>query len=127
MIVISGKARDLGDGFHVSRILPNSARRSVGPFVFFDYFGPVDFAPGQGIDVRPHPHIGLATITYLFEGEFVHRDSLGSEQTIVPGDVNWMIAGRGIAHSERTGSKVRELGGRIHGIQTWVALPLRDE
>jgi hypothetical protein len=124
--VIESRPRDLG-GFTVRRTLPSPTQRLVGPFIFYDHMGPVDLPPGQGIDVRPHPHIGLATITYLFEGEFVHRDSLGSEQTIVPGDVNWMIAGRGIAHSERTGAKVRALGGRMHGIQTWVALPLRDE
>jgi redox-sensitive bicupin YhaK (pirin superfamily) len=124
--VIESRARDLG-GFTVRRTLPSPTQRLVGPFIFFDHMGPVDFPPGRGIDVRPHPHIGLATITYLFEGEFVHRDSLGSEQTIVPGDVNWMIAGRGIAHSERTGADVRTRGGRMHGIQTWVALPLRDE
>jgi hypothetical protein len=93
MITIKGNPRDLGDGFHVSRILPNAARRTVGPFVFFDYFGPVEFAPGKGIDVRPHPHVGLATVTYLFEGSQMHRDTLGSAQEIHPGDVNWMTAG----------------------------------
>ncbi len=103
MIVLEGNARDLGDGFVVKRILPQAGHRTVGPFVFLDYFGPADFAPGKGIDVRPHPHIGLATVTYLFEGSQMHRDSLGSVQTIVPGDVNWMTAGRGIVHSERTG------------------------
>jgi hypothetical protein len=99
----------------------------VGPFVFFDYFGPVEFQPGHGIDVRPHPHIGLATITYLFEGSQVHRDNLGNEQEIVPGDVNWMTAGRGIAHSERTGAEVRARGHRMHGIQSWVGLPTANE
>jgi redox-sensitive bicupin YhaK (pirin superfamily) len=127
MIVIKGKPRDLGDGFHVSRILPAIEQRAVGPFVFFDYFGPVTFAPGLGIDVRPHPHIGLATVTYLFEGSQMHRDTLGSAQEIQPGDVNWMTAGRGIAHSERTGPEVRAKGHRLHGIQSWVGLPQKDE
>jgi redox-sensitive bicupin YhaK (pirin superfamily) len=95
--------------------------------VFFDYFGPVDFAPGKGIDVRPHPHIGLATVTYLFEGSQIHRDSLGNVQEIVPGDVNWMTAGRGIVHSERTGTDVRARGHRMHGIQSWVGLPSANE
>jgi|SRR5579871_6175370 len=127
MITIKGNPRDLGDGFHVSRILPNAARRAVGPFVFFDYFGPVEFAPGKGIDVRPHPHIGLATVTYLFEGSQMHRDTLGSAQEIHPGDVNWMTAGRGIAHSERTGPETRARGHRLHGIQSWIGLPTKDE
>jgi len=127
MIPITGKTHDLGDGFFVTRLLPQSARRSIGPFVFFDYFGPVDFAPGKGIDVRPHPHIGLATVTYLFEGSQMHRDTLGSVQEITPGDVNWMTAGRGIAHSERTGDSVRAAGHRLHGIQSWVGLPMADE
>ena len=127
MIVIKGKPRDLGDGFHVSRILPAIELRAIGPFVFFDYFGPVDFAPGKGIDVRPHPHIGLATVTYLFEGSQMHRDTLGSAQAIQPGDVNWMTAGRGIAHSERTQPEVRAKGHRMHGIQSWVGLPVKDE
>ena len=127
MIPITGKAHDLGDGFFVTRLLPQIARRSIGPFVFFDYFGPVDFPPGKGIDVRPHPHIGLATITYLFDGSQMHRDTLGSVQEIKPGDVNWMTAGRGIAHSERTGDAVRAAGHRLHGIQSWVGLPRSDE
>lgn len=127
MIPITGKAHDLGGGFFVTRLLPQIARRSIGPFVFFDYFGPVDFPPGRGVDVRPHPHIGLATITYLFEGSQVHRDTLGSVQEIKPGDVNWMTAGRGIAHSERTGDGVRAAGHRMHGIQSWVGLPQADE
>ena len=127
MIPITGKVHDLGDGFFVTRLLPQMARRSIGPFVFFDYFGPVDFAPGKGIDVRPHPHIGLATVTYLFEGSQMHRDTLGSVQEIKPGDVNWMTAGRGIAHSERTGDAVRAAGHRLHGIQSWVGLPQADE
>jgi redox-sensitive bicupin YhaK (pirin superfamily) len=127
MIPITGKAHDLGDGFFVTRLLPQMARRSIGPFVFFDYFGPVEFAPGKGIDVRPHPHIGLATITYLFDGSQMHRDTIGSVQEIKPGDVNWMTAGRGIAHSERTGPEVRAAGHRMHGIQSWVGLPQADE
>jgi redox-sensitive bicupin YhaK (pirin superfamily) len=127
MIPITGKAHDLGDGFFVTRLLPQTRARSIGPFVFFDYFGPVDFAPGKGVDVRPHPHIGLATVTYLFEGSQVHRDTLGSVQEIKPGDVNWMTAGRGIAHSERTGAEVRAQGHRMHGIQSWVGLPQADE
>lgn len=125
-LVIDSRPRDLG-GFTVRRALPSPARRLVGPFIFFDHMGPVRFAPGQGIDVRPHPHIALATITYLFDGEIVHRDSLGTEQRIRPGDVNWMVAGRGIVHSERTAPDVRMRGADMHGIQTWVALPLRDE
>jgi len=127
MIPIKGTTHNLGDGFFVTRLLPQIARRSIGPFVFFDYFGPVDFAPGKGIDVRPHPHIGLATVTYLFEGSQMHRDTLGSVQEIKPGDVNWMTAGRGIAHSERTGDAVRAAGHRLHGIQSWVGLPPADE
>jgi redox-sensitive bicupin YhaK (pirin superfamily) len=127
MIPITGKAHDLGGGFFVTRLLPQMARRSIGPFVFFDYFGPAEFAPGKGIDVRPHPHIGLATITYLFEGSQIHRDTLGSVQEIKPGDVNWMNAGRGIAHSERTGEAVRAQGHRMHGIQSWIGLPQADE
>ena len=127
MIPIKGKTHDLGDGFMVARMLPQAARRSVGPFLFFDYFGPVDFPPGKGVDVRPHPHIGLATVTYLFEGAQMHRDTLGSVQEIKPGDVNWMTAGRGIAHSERTGEELRARGHRLHGIQTWVGLPQKDE
>ena len=127
MIVLNGNPHDLGDGFVVNRILPQAGRRSIGPFVFLDYFGPADFAPGKGIDVRPHPHIGLATVTYLFEGSQMHRDSLGSVQAIEPGDVNWMTAGRGIVHSERTGPEIRARGHRMHGIQSWVGLPQADE
>ena len=122
-----GLKRELGDGFAVARVLPQAGQRTVGPFVFFDYFGPVDFKPGHGLDVRPHPHIGLATITYLFDGSQVHRDSLGNEQEILPGDVNWMTAGRGIVHSERTGAAVRAHGHRMHGIQSWVGLPRANE
>jgi redox-sensitive bicupin YhaK (pirin superfamily) len=125
-LLIEARPRDLG-GFSVRRSLPSPMRRLVGPFIFFDHMGPVAFPPGQGIDVRPHPHIALATITYLLDGEFVHRDSVGSEQTIRPGDVNWMVAGRGVAHSERTAPEVRARGARLHGIQTWIALPQSDE
>ena len=120
--VVYARPRDLG-GFTVGRALPSAAQRLVGPFVFFDHMGPVEFPPEGGVDVRPHPHIGLATVTYLFEGELLHRDSLGSEQTIRPGDVNWMIAGRGIVHSERTSEARRTNGQALHGIQAWVALP----
>jgi len=127
MTPITGKAHDLGDGFFVTRLLPQIARRSIGPFVFFDYFGPVDFVPGKGVDVRPHPHIGLATLTYLFDGGQTHRDTLGSVQDIAPGDVNWMTAGRGIAHSERTGEHLRATGHRLHGIQSWIGMPQGDE
>lgn len=125
-LVIDPQPRDLG-GFEVRRVLPSARRRLVGPFIFFDEIGPAQFAPGHGIDVRPHPHIGLATVTYLFEGEIDHRDSLGYVQTIRPGAVNWMVAGRGIVHSERTGPAARRKGQRLHGIQTWVALPLEQE
>lgn len=124
--LLHGRVADLG-GFQVRRVLPSAARRMVGPFIFVDHMGPTQFAEGHGIDVRPHPHIGLATVTYLFEGEFVHRDSLGTEQRIVPGDVNWMIAGRGIVHSERTPAELRKAPHRAHGVQTWVALPEAHE
>jgi redox-sensitive bicupin YhaK (pirin superfamily) len=120
--VIDARSRDIG-GFAVRRLLPSKAQRTVGPFIFFDHMGPANFAPGHGIDVPPHPHIGLATVTYLFEGELLHRDSLGSVQSIRPGDVNWMTAGRGIVHSERTSPEVRRTGSRLHGLQLWVALP----
>ncbi|HEX2675748.1 MAG TPA: pirin family protein [Polyangiales bacterium] len=126
MNIIDGRARDLG-GFTVRRVLPAAARRSVGPFTFFDEMSDHVFAPGEGIDVRPHPHIGLATVTYLFEGELVHRDSLGSEQPIRPGDINWMTAGRGIVHSERTSSERRKTASRMHGLQLWVGLPQAHE
>jgi redox-sensitive bicupin YhaK (pirin superfamily) len=124
--VVAARGRDLG-GFKVRRVLPWGGGRMVGPFIFLDQMGPVAFTPGQGIDVRPHPHIGLATVTYLFEGELVHRDSLGVVQTIRPGDVNWMTAGRGIVHSERTSPEVRAGGQRMHGLQSWVALPSEYE
>jgi redox-sensitive bicupin YhaK (pirin superfamily) len=126
MLIVDGRRRDLG-GFSVRRLLPAVERRLVGPFIFFDHMGPADFEPGRGIDVRPHPHIALATVTYLFEGEILHRDSLGSAQPIRPGAVNWMIAGRGIVHSERTAPEVRARGGRLDGIQSWVALPTAHE
>lgn len=124
--IIEGRARDLG-GFSVGRVLPSARRRLVGPFIFFDHMGPAAFEPGQGIDVRPHPHINLATVTYLFEGEIVHRDSLGSLQAIRPGAINWMTAGSGIVHSERTGPELRKAGSRLHGLQLWVALPKAQE
>jgi len=120
--MLEGKTKDIG-GFTVSRLLPHAERRAVGPFVFLDHIGPASFLPGHGLDVRPHPHIGLATVTYLFEGEIVHRDSLGSEQPIRPGAVNWMTAGAGIVHSERTASDKRASGPSLHGLQFWVALP----
>jgi redox-sensitive bicupin YhaK (pirin superfamily) len=120
--VIDGRERDLG-GFTVRRVLPAPGRQMVGPFILFDHLGPARFAAGQGIDVRPHPHIGLATVTFLFAGSLTHRDSLGNVREIQPGDVNWMTAGRGIAHSERTPAAVRPAGPLIHGIQSWVALP----
>jgi hypothetical protein len=125
--VVEGRPRDLG-GFSVRRVLPAGGLQTVGPFIFFDHMGPAVFAPGSGVDVRPHPHIGLATVTYLYAGEFMHRDSLGTAQLIRPGDVNWMVAGRGIVHSERTPPEVRLAGGApIHGIQTWIALPRQHE
>lgn len=109
------------------RVLPTTEHRLVGPFIFWDHMGPASFEPMHGLDVRPHPHIGLATVTYLFEGELVHKDTLGSDQSIQPGAVNWMTAGRGIAHSERTSPQARKRGSRVHGIQSWVALPLDRE
>ncbi|HJY36032.1 MAG TPA: pirin family protein [Steroidobacteraceae bacterium] len=126
-LVIEGRRRDLG-GFEVGRVLPWTKRRMVGPFVFFDHMGPKQMAANlpRRVDVRPHPHIGLSTITYLFAGEIVHRDSLGFHQVIRPGEVNWMTAGRGISHSERF-ETMREHGGLLHGIQAWIALPVEDE
>ncbi len=124
--LIVPRARDLG-GFEVRRVLPSSKRQMVGPFIFFDQMGPACFAPGKGIDVRAHPHIGLATVTYLYSGELQHRDSLGTNQMIYPGAVNWMIAGRGITHSERTSAPTRQAAHDIFGIQTWVALPRSAE
>jgi redox-sensitive bicupin YhaK (pirin superfamily) len=119
--------RDLGDGFKVRRVLPSARRRMIGPFVFLDEMGPTRLPAGSGLDVRPHPHIGLATVTYLFEGEILHQDSLGVRQPIRPGDVNWMIAGRGIVHSERTPQALRASGSSAWGLQSWLALPERDE
>lgn len=126
-LVIRPRVRDLGGGFKVRRILPFHKRRMVGPFIFFDHFGPVGYAPGEGFDVRPHPHIGLATVTYLFEGAIAHKDSIGSDLVIRPGAVNWMTAGKGIVHSERTPPEERASGQNMHGIQTWVALPVPHE
>jgi redox-sensitive bicupin YhaK (pirin superfamily) len=125
--VIEQRRRDLG-GFEVGRVLPFAQRRMVGPFIFFDHMGPTHFAKGipRSVDVRPHPHIGLSTVTYLFDGEIMHRDSLASEQPIRPGEVNWMTAGRGITHSERF-ERARAEGGDMHGIQAWVALPKENE
>jgi redox-sensitive bicupin YhaK (pirin superfamily) len=116
------RVRDIG-GFQVQRVLPSARRKMVGPFIFLDRMGPVLLAPGDGLDVRPHPHIGLATVTYLYDGELLHRDSVGSVQPIRPGDVNWMTAGKGIAHSERTPASLRSAGPSISGLQLWVALP----
>ena len=124
--IVESRKRDLG-GFEVRRILPYGGGRMVGPFIFLDHMGPVQFTAGTGLDVRPHPHICLATVTYLFEGEIEHRDSLGMVQTIRPGEVNWMTAGNGIAHSERTGTALRAQGHKLHGLQSWVALPLEAE
>jgi hypothetical protein len=125
-LVIAGRPRSV-DGFSVRRVLPYASRRAVGPFVFFDHMGPAELAPGHGLDVRPHPHINLATVTYLFEGEIVHRDSLGVAQPIRPGAINWMTAGRGIVHSERTSDELRKTGSRLHLIQLWVGLPRTHE
>ena len=119
--------RDLGDGFKVRRVLPSIGRRMIGPFVFLDEMGPVTLASGTGLDVRPHPHIGLATVTYLFDGEILHQDSLGVRQPIRPGDVNWMIAGKGIVHSERTPQRLRAKGPTAWGLQSWLALPEPEE
>lgn len=124
--LITPKAKDIGD-FEVRRALPQVRQRSVGPWVFFDHFGPVEFAPGSGMNVRPHPHINLATVTYLFEGEIFHRDSLGTALPILPGAINLMVAGKGITHSERTRDELRETGYRMHGLQLWMALPAADE
>ncbi len=124
--LIIPRARDLG-GFEVRRALPAPARQMVGPFIFFDQAGPAEFVTGKGVDVRPHPHIGLATVTYLFRGEFQHRDSLGSNRIILPGAVNWMVAGRGVTHSERTSEETRQAPHSLFGIQTWVALPAQHE
>jgi len=127
-LLIQGRVHELGPGFPVRRVLPSVKRRMVGPFIFLDHFGPMTILPGgDGMAVRPHPHIGLATVTYLFEGGIFHRDSLGYAQAIRPGDVNWMTAGSGIAHSERTEPEMKRAGFRMHGVQTWVALPKSHE
>jgi len=126
LLVIDPRPRDLG-GFTVRRLLPAAGNRMVGPFIFLDHMGPAVMEQGKGMDVRPHPHIALATVTYLFEGEIIHRDTLGSERAIHAGDVNWMLAGRGIAHSERSSTEERARGVRLHGIQSWVALPTAHE
>jgi redox-sensitive bicupin YhaK (pirin superfamily) len=125
-LVLAARARDV-DGFSVRRVLPASSRRLVGPFIFFDHMGPARLPTGRGLDVRPHPHIALATVTYLFEGEILHRDNLGSVQPIRPGDINWMLAGRGVVHSERSSEEQRRQGPQVHGLQCWVALPLAHE
>lgn len=125
--VILPKVHDLGDGFTVRRALPSAQRRMVGPFVFFDEMGPVTFRPGEGQDVRPHPHIGLSTLTYLYDGEILHRDHLGNVQPIRAGAVNWMTAGSGIVHSERTSPERRAAGGGLFGQQIWIALPCAAE
>ncbi len=124
--LIVPRARDLG-GFEVRRALPAPKRQMVGPFIFFDQVGPAEFLTGQGIDVRPHPHIGLGTVTYLYSGDLHHRDSLGTDQIIHPGALNWMVAGRGVTHSERTSATSRQTGSALFGIQTWVALPEAHE
>jgi redox-sensitive bicupin YhaK (pirin superfamily) len=126
-VVVVPRTHDLGDHFEVRRALPSRQRRMVGPFVFLDQMGPHEFAAGHGLDVRPHPHIGLATVTYLLSGEILHRDSLGSVQPIRPGDVNWMTAGRGIVHSERTAPQIRQQASPLFGLQCWVALPRAQE
>lgn len=127
-LLIQGRVHELGPGFPVRRVLPSVRRRMVGPFVFLDHFGPMTVPPGgDGMEVRPHPHIGLATVTYLFDGGIFHRDSLGYAQSIRPGDVNWMTAGSGIVHSERTEPEMRRTGFRMQGVQTWVALPKAHE
>jgi len=125
-LLIEPRTRDLGD-LTVRRLLPDKQRQRVGPFIFFDHMGPAEFPPGTGVNVRAHPHIGLATITYLFEGEILHRDSLGYVQPIRPGAVNWMTAGKGIVHSEKVTEEVLASGQRLHGLQIWLALPLEAE
>ena len=126
-LVIPARRASLGDGLEVGRVLPYRRRRMVGPFVFLDHMGPMAFDPGHGMDVRPHPHIGLATVTYLLDGEIRHRDSLGTNQLIRPGELNWMTAGAGIVHSERTDPARRTAGAAMHGLQAWVALPETEE
>lgn len=124
--LLEPEVKDLG-GFQARRSLPQDARNLVGPFIFFDHLGPATFPPGKGVDVRPHPHVNLATVTYLFEGSLMHRDSLGTVQEIQPGAVNWMTAGRGIVHSERSPARTRDQTAVLHAIQTWVALPDEQE
>ena len=124
---LTGQEKDLGGGFVVRRLLPSARQRSVGPFIFFDHFGPVEVPPGVNHDVRPHPHIGLATVTYLFEGAMMHRDSLGTEQLIEPGAINWMTSGRGIVHSERRPPALQGEAYVVHGLQLWAALPVAHE
>lgn len=125
-LVIEPRSHDLG-GFTVNRMIPYAKHRMVGPWVFFDHMGPTEFKPGDGLNVRPHPHINLATVTYLFEGEIIHRDSLGNVQTITSGAVNLMVAGKGIVHSERTSPELRATGQKMDGLQLWLALPEADE
>ena len=125
-LVLSPKERSLGS-FSVRRVLPSHQQKMVGPFIFFDHMGPADFPAGKGVDVRPHPHVCLSTVTYLFEGGMLHRDTLGTEIEITPGAVNWMTAGRGISHSERSPKALEDAGHTLHGIQTWVALPKTHE
>src|SRR5918994_154442 len=125
--VLVPPVREISEDVHVRRALPSAQHMMVGPFIFFDQFGPTYFKDGRGLDVRPHPHIGLATVTYLFEGEILHRDSLGTAAPILPGEINWMTAGRGIVHSERTGPERRATGDTLHGLQMWVALPAAQE
>jgi redox-sensitive bicupin YhaK (pirin superfamily) len=125
--VLKPHTKDLGGGFMIRRLLPAASRPAVGPFVFMDHFGPIIRRPEDNFDVRPHPHIGLATVTYLYEGAMMHRDSLGSVQRIEPGAINWMTAGRGIVHSERCPEDLRGVAGPLHGLQLWVGLPLADE
>jgi redox-sensitive bicupin YhaK (pirin superfamily) len=127
LLTLTGHEKDLGGGFKVSRLLPSAQRQSIGPFLFFDHFGPATVRPQDNFDVRPHPHIGLATVTFLFEGAMEHKDSLGSAQVILPGAINWMTAGRGIVHSERRPAALREQAHVNHGIQLWAALPLEHE
>ena len=125
--VIVPRTADLGDDFVVRRALPSARSRMVGPYIFFDHFGPTEFRSGKGLDVRPHPHIGLATVTYLFDGEIMHRDSLGTAVPIRPGEINLMTAGSGIVHSERTAAERRAAGDHLHGLQMWVGLPAAQE
>lgn len=125
--ILTPRMHDLGDGFFVARLLPAIEQRTVGPFVFLDQFGPAEFGPGKAMDVRPHPHIGLATVTYLYDGEIMHRDSIGSVQPIKPGELNWMTAGRGIVHSERTPAELRDTTRKMTGLQFWVGLPTAHE